>query len=293
MTRSIVGVMQAVRDRLQVLVGAVAELILPALAREIDAGRSSGRALKLKRAIVRSRLRRAEWRNDPAAIEQALQAYWRSDVNEGFYAAFVARFDGWFHGPHYRLVDALAEAVAANPSLDRLVEVGCGDGRALAHLAERLPRLRELVGLDINARIIARNVGVHGDRLRLRFVQTDARRWLAEETRDGTILFSYGGVLEYVSEPELAAIFARLGRQRDTAVALVEPVDPRHNLTSDAGSHPHGLERSFSHNHLALLAAAGFTIRFAEELTVDGIRWMMILAVSPDSVARTHANFIS
>jgi len=192
----------------------------------------------------------------------------------------VARFDGWFHGPHYPLVDALAAAAAANPRFVRLVEVGCGDGRALVHIAERLPGLPELVGLDINARIIARNACMHGDRPRLRFVHTDARRWLAEETGDGTILFSYGGVLEYVSEPELAAIFARLGRHRDTAVALVEPVDPLHNLSSDAGSHPHGLERSFSHNHLALLAAAALTIRFAEEVTVHGIRWMMILAVS-------------
>lgn len=284
MTRSIAG---AVRDRLRVLVGGVAELVLPALAREIDEGRSSGRALRLKRAIVHSRLRRGEWRNDPAAMEQALQAYWRSDERAGFYTAFVARFDDWFRGPHYRLVDALAAAVAANPRFVRLVEVGCGDGRALVHIAERLPGLQELVGLDLNAHIIARNVRVHRNRPRLRFVQADARRWLAEETRDGTILFSYGGVLEYISQPELAAIFARLGGHRDTAVALVEPVDPRHNLTSDAGSHPHGVERSFSHNHRALLAAAAFTIRFAEELTVHGIRWMMIVAVSHRSKTAT------
>jgi trans-aconitate methyltransferase len=270
----------AVRDRLRALFGDVVELVVPSLAREIDEGRSSGRALRLKRAIVHARLRRAESRNDAAALERALQARWRSDVNDDFYAAYVTRFDAWFHGPHYRVIDALADAVAVNPRLVRLVEAGCGDGRALAHLAERLPGLQELVGLDLNARIIARNVRVHGDRPRLRFEHSDARRWLAEQTRDGTILFSYGGVLEYVSEPELAAILARLGRHRDTAVALVEPVDPRHNLTSDAASHPHGQERSFSHNHVALLAAAAFTIRFAEELTLHGIRWMMVLAVS-------------
>ena len=270
----------AVRDRLRALFGGVVELAVPSLAREIDEGRSSGRALRLKRAIVHARLRRAEWRNDAAALERALQARWRSDVNDDFYTAYVARFDAWFHGPHYRVIDALADAVAANPRLVRLVEAGCGDGRALAHLAERLPGLQELVGLDLNARIIARNVRVHGNRPRLRFEHGDARRWLAEQTCDGTILFSYGGVLEYVSEPELAAMLARLGRHRDTAVALVEPVDPRHNLTSDAASHPHGQERSFSHNHVALLAAAAFTIRFAEELTLHGIRWMMVLAVS-------------
>lgn len=280
MAHSIGGVVQVVRERLVVLVGAVAELILPGLAREIDEGRNGGQALKLKRAIVKTRLRRAERRNDTAAMEQALQSYWRSGANESFYTAFVARFDSWFLGPHYPLVEALAGVVAANPNFDRLVEVGCGDGRALAHLAERLPRLRELVGLDLNARIIEQNVRVHGDRPRLRFVQADARRWLAEETHDGTILFSYGGVLEYVSEPEVAAIFARLGRHRDTAVALVEPLDARHDLTSDTASHNHGIERSFSHNHRALLMSAGFTIRFAEELTVDGFRWTMILAAN-------------
>lgn len=262
------------------LVGSIAEVVLPGLGREIDEGRSSGRALKLKSAILHSRLRRAERRNDPAAIEQAQLAYWRSDVREGFYTAYLARFDRWFHGPHYRLVNALADTVASNPRLVRLIEVGCGDGRAVAHLAERLPGLRELVGLDINARIIERNVRAYGDRPRLRFVQADVRRWLAEETRDGTVLFSYGGVLEYLSEAEFALILTRLGSRSDTAVALVEPVDPRHDLARDAGSHIHGAERTFSHNHPALLAAAGFTTRFAEELSLDGVRWMMILATS-------------
>lgn len=272
--------MRVIREHLLVLVGAAAERLWPALAREIDENRGTGRALKLKRAIVKSRLRRAAGRSDAAAMEQALQSYWRSGANESFYTAFVARFDGWFLGPHYPLIDALAEAVAANPNFDRLVEVGCGDGRALAHLAGRLPRLRELVGLDLNWSIIEQNRHVHGDRPRLRFVQADAGQWLADETRDGTILFSYGGVLEYVSQPGVAAIFARLARHRDTAVALVEPVDPRHDLASETASHSHGIERSFSHNYRALLVSAGFSIRVAEELTVDGFRWMMILAVS-------------
>jgi SAM-dependent methyltransferase len=271
---------QSVRSRVRVLAGSIVEVVRPGLAREIDRGQSSGRALDLKRAIVHSRLWRAERRNDPAAIERALQDRWRSDVGEEFYSAYVARFDRWFHGPHYRLVDALSDAVAGNPRLHRLVEAGCGDGRALAHLAERLPQLGELVGLDINARIIARNVHVYSDRQRIRFVEGDARRSLEKETRDGTILFSYGGVLEYLSEPELARILARLGRCADTAVALVEPVDPGHNLTEDTRSHVHGRERTFSHNHRSLLTAAGFTIGFAEELTLDGIRWVMLVAAS-------------
>ena len=287
--------MPGVRARLGVLVGSIAEVVLPGLAREIDEGRgqSHSQARRLKRAILHARLWRAERRNDPSAIEGALLGYWRSDVREGFYKAFVARFDRWFHGPHSRLVEALVEAAAANPRLDRLIEVGCGDGRALAHLSERLPGLRELIGLDINARIIARNQRVHGDRPRLRFVQADARRWLADETRDGTILFSYGGVLEYLCEAELAVILERLGRHRDTAVALVEPVDPGHDLTHDARSHVHGPERTFSHNHQALLAAAGFTIRFAEELSLDGVRWMMILATaSPPTLPPNTRNEI-
>jgi SAM-dependent methyltransferase len=269
----------AVRDRLRALFGDVVELVVPSLAREIDEGRSSGRALRLKRAIVHARLRRAESRNDAAALERALQARWRSDVNDDFYAAYVTRFVAWFHGPHYRVIDALADAVAVNPRLVRLVEAGCGDGRALAHLAERLPGLQELVGLDLNARIIARNVRVHGDRPRLRFEHSDARvGWPSRRAMHDPLQLRRRARIR--QRAQLAAILARLGRHRDTAVALVEPVDPRHNLTSDAASHPHGQERSFSHNHVALLAAAAFTIRFAEELTLHGIRWMMVLAVS-------------
>src|SRR4029079_5084590 len=99
----------AVRDRLRALFGGVVELVVPRLAREIDQGRASGRALRLKRAIVHARLRRAERRNDAAALERALQARWHSDVSDDFYTAHVARFDAWFHGPHYRVIDALAD----------------------------------------------------------------------------------------------------------------------------------------------------------------------------------------
>jgi SAM-dependent methyltransferase len=278
---------EEIRVRLGVLVGSIAEVVLPGLAREIDEGQSSGRALGLKRAIVHSRLWHAERKKDQAAIERALLSRWRSDIDDEFHVRYVARFDRWFRGPHYRVVEALAGVVSANSALNRLVEVGCGDGRALVHLAERLPGLSELVGVDINARIIARNVRAHGDRPRLRFVHADARRVLEEETREGTILFSYGGVLEYIGQAELARILARLARHRDTAVALVEPIDPFHDLINDAGSHIHGRERSFSHNHLALVASAGFTIGFAEERILDGIRWMMIVATASQPTARS------
>ncbi len=283
--RASVRAMQRLQERMWVLVGSSAEMLLPDLAREIDEGRGSGRALKLKRVIVRSRLWRAERSGDPAAIEQALLDRWRSDVDDGFYATFIKRFDRWFYGPHYCLINALADVVAANPGFARLVEVGCGNGRALSHLAQRLPRLQEFVGLDINARIIARNVEAYGDCPRLSFIHGDARECLAKEIRDGTIFFSYGGVLEYFREAEVALILGRLGRCRDSAVALVEPVDRRHDLVRDAGSHIHGLERSFSHNHLALLAAAEFNIRYTKELTTDGIRWMMIVATRSPPMA--------
>ena len=109
------------------IVGCIAEVVLPGLASEIDEGSGSGRALWVKRAIIHSRLWCAEWRNDPAAIEGALLDRWRSDVGEAFYTVYTGRFDRWFCGPHYRLVNALADAVSTKPDLCRLVEVGTVD----------------------------------------------------------------------------------------------------------------------------------------------------------------------
>ena len=93
--------------------------------------------------------------------------------------------------------------------------------------------------------------------------------------------------MEYFSAETLTSMFTRLAQHGPAAVALVEPVDPSHDLARDAASHAFGQENSFSHNHEKLLVRAGYRVIFRKTLRLGGASWMMLLAtiVPPGTVA--------
>lgn len=265
------------KNGLRIVLGRIAARAMPHLVREIEAGVQTGRDIRLKRWILFAHTRAAVEHGSEADISSALQSQWRSEIADDFYDKYADRFEEWFLGPHQIIVDEMVRLQAEMP-FRRLVEVGCGDGRVLAHCAERMPEIPECVGVDINPTIIARNSKTFAAAPRLRFVAGNAESWLAREAGPATLLFSYGGVLEYFDPAALRRIFSDLAGNPGPAVALVEPVAPGHDLDNNTRSYNFGQERSFSHNHAALLSQAGFTVRYRSEIQLGGVRWMMLLA---------------
>jgi hypothetical protein len=90
---------------------------------------------------------------------------------------------------------------------------------------------------------------------------------------------SYGGVMEYFLEDELAVMFDMLKKKSPVAVALVEPIYDNYDLSKDTASRSSGMEHSFSHNHRHLLESAGFEIKYQNESELD-FRWMTIVATA-------------
>lgn len=271
--------MNRAKDALKVLVGRAAEFALPGLAQEIDDNRNPDRAAAVKRAIVRARLFDAQSKGDAASIEGALAAFWKGQSGDRFHDHHQdARFQ-LFRDHHAIIVDALAKVIAEGGFM-RLVEIGCGDGGVLAYCAERLPQIREAVGLDINEAVVARAAANHRQAGRpLSFVHSDAETWLAAHPQPGTVLFSNGGVLEYFSQASFDNLLQTLGRAAPAAIALVEPVAPDHDLASQTESFAHGWENSFSHNHRRRLSQAGFTVAYEQELVTPSVRWMLMIGV--------------
>lgn len=265
------------RDFARALAGTALDVFYPALGREIASGEATGRNRKLKRLVLQSRLARARLRGDDKAVQSILHDFWQGDAPGNYYDRYADRFQKWFLGPHHEIVEALVAEVGRHP-YRRLVEIGCGDGRVLGHLAGRLPDVPAFVGLDINASIIAQAEAAHAADPRLSFRAGNALDLFDSHRGDGTILLTYGGVMEYFSGADLSALFRRLARHAGTAVALVEPVDPAHDLAADTSSHVFGAENSFSHNHRHLLEREGYTVRFMREMAVGGARWVLLLA---------------
>lgn len=272
--------MSGLKSRIQITLGRIAARLAPHLLREMEAGEQTGSNIRLKRWIAMAQTQAALAGGSSATISQTLMNNWRSESANSYYDQYTARFEKWFLGPHQAVVDEMVKLNAETP-LRLMVEVGCGDGRVLDHCAERMPDIPDCVGVDINPAIIARNQEVYAEKPRLRFVAENAERWLAQNTGPGTLLFTYGGVLEYFSRESLEGIFRDMAGKPGSAVALVEPVAPDHDLEQGSQSFNFGQEHSFSHNYAALLTEAGLELRYQSETQLGGARWVMMLAQVP------------
>ncbi len=231
---------------------------------------------------LRSRLRqrlqklRLKFARRPDELRDVHAGYWGNVAPDEYYDRVAQRFEEWFTGPHAGFVSDVV-ALADSHSFDRLIEIGCGDGRALAELARRMPEMPSLIGLDINGQIISRNKSAYRDQSRMSFIQGDLTQIAPLCSARNTLYFVYGGVLEYFTQPELEAILAALSL-KGCAIALVEPIDKGHDFTATPGSYPFGDESSFSHNHVALLEQSGWQILKQEESSFSNIRWQMVIA---------------
>lgn len=271
--------MSRARNALKLAIGRVAELALPALGREIDEDRNPARAPALKRAILYARLRRAQAAGDASAIEGALAAFWTGQAGDRFHDRFADERFGLFREHHAVTVEVLAGLVEDGLEISRLVEIGCGDGAVAAYCAERLTAIPQVVGLDINAAVIARNCGRQPAGSRLSFVRGEARDWLTANPQPGTAVLTNAGVLEYLSQENLDRLLQALAPAPPAAVALIEPVAPEHDLDRQDASFVFGREKSFSHNHRRRLENAGFEIVWAQETRAWDTRWMMMVGV--------------
>lgn len=273
--------MSKARDALKRIIGSVAEFTHPELGREIDEARNTTRAVKVKRAIHYARLRRAQAAGDIDALEGVLSAFWKGEPGNAFHDRFIEARVDYFLKYHTAIVEALRDLPAVSglrPT--RLVEIGCGDGKALAYCLERLPWVTQAVGLDINEAVIARNSDDGTFDRKISFVATDAREWLTENALPGTVAFTNGGVFEYFSQESFDRTVAALSASKPAAIALIEPVAPEHDLARQAESLVFGYERSFSHNHRHRLDRAGFEIVFEREMQIGKVRWMLMIGVA-------------
>lgn len=279
------------KSALRRLVGRVGPMIRPSLRKNLNDGAYfSGTALpgRLTRWAAEAEFHRLMSEGRTQDIETALSRRWMDDnLADEYYDHFASRFETLFSGPHGIVLDWLDRLQAERP-ISKLVEVGCGDGKALALAAARIPGIASFLGIDINGRIIARNRHDYADRRHLSFYAGDATDWLERYCAPGALLMSIGGVMEYFAPETLSRWFSLIVERRGAGVLLVEPVDRDHDLANQPGSHLYGSEQSFSHNHAALLNAAGLEIRHRKENIAAGSRWIMALATLPGATPRAH-----
>lgn len=225
---------------------------------------------------------------DHRALQRYHQDFWSSEAaKELFYDSFGNRFEDLFLRHHAGIIDRIAEAVADWDGGARVVEVGAGDGRVLAHLASRLPGFDAFLGIDLNPGQVAASNEAHASDPRLRFETADIMNWLGKNPAPKSLLFTNGGVLEYLRRDELLSLFRCLKEGGPPcAVAVTESVGLDHRFETEPASYPYGLECALSHNYAAILREAGYEIQWVRDrFTEPGeenhpTRWFQLVAVA-------------
>ncbi|MGK0190042.1 MAG: putative TPR repeat methyltransferase [Verrucomicrobiales bacterium] len=264
------------KNQLKRQLGAIVVRLFPAIALRVESGEpGNGMLFRLARFhMTQSAIDAQDW----VGLRSQLAAYWQGGEGDEFYDAYPERFEEWFLGDHYRVIEELRKFCDANPDMfSELYEFGCGDGRVLHHMSEQFPDMAGFVGIDINSAIIKKNTQRYGE-TRLRFADGDAMAWLEANGHSHSVLMTYGGVLEYFTQGEVEAILKKMASLRPAAFLLVEPMGDDFDLESEHISRPYGEESSFSHNHRFLLEQAGFEIVHNSECHLDH-RWQMLLGI--------------
>ena len=214
-------------------------------------------------------------------MQAALGDLWRTPAGDEYHVHHSGDVHAMFRARHqFLLTDFRVAALDAGQPFSRLVEIGCGVGRLLGDCQVACPGIASFVGLDLNPYAIERARFEADPATNLHFEQAEAVSWLEKHPVPGTVLVSYNGVMEYLSRDAVSRILTELARHPPAAVLICEPVAPDHDLERDVHSYPFGAERSFSHNHEALLKEAGFRIVTAREDFHEGSRTRLKLVVA-------------
>ena len=264
----------------KVQLGRVVAALNPKYAQKIAAGelpsRLSTREWLLIAALV-DRHERAGTLDELAPLHAWL---WQGQQAVAFHAQAKERFSSWWLENQVAIVEPIRVLLDAPGSPYRvLCEIGCGSGLVIADLAERLPQLDELIGLDLSPAQTALN-REQNTNPRLSFVAGDAAAWVPEHARPGTIYMTVAGVFEYFSYRSLEKLFAHVSTELKPAIiAVIEPIAQDYDLERETVSRPYGSEHSLGHNYILLLRNAGFHVVYQREEQLGGARFLSVVAV--------------
>ncbi len=236
--------------------------------------------------IRNGHLQNAVATGDHALICRFLVDFWSSPASADFYTGLSHRYETLFLKYHEAIVGETVEACRkAGGKFHQLIELGAGDGKVIEHFSRHMPEIAEFHAIDINAEQVANNREVYAAQPALHFHHADIRKWIPEHAGPGSVVIVNGGVLEYLTRPELAAMLDHLAKHCSPCViAITESIAADHDLNQEAATYPYGLELSLSHNYLSILSEVGFTITFTHDrLTTPEeseivARWLQVVA---------------
>jgi SAM-dependent methyltransferase len=268
---------------LKIAIGRLISWVAPAIAARIAAGQMPPRIGFVERAVIACQVHRHMQAGTLDQLAPLHAWLWRGEQAVSFHEQAKARFDGFWLAHHSAIVKPVRQLFEPDSSgvvsaYRRLCEIGCGSGLVLEDIAQRLPNVQLLVGLDLSERQTQINRSRDVDP-RIRFETGDAMAWIPAYGEAGTVYLTVAGVFEYFPRQALQEMFAYMAEhQSPVAVALIEPIPADYDFENEDASRPYGFENSLGHNYLRLLRNLGFTTRFQEIQVVEGQTFLLLVA---------------
>jgi ubiquinone/menaquinone biosynthesis C-methylase UbiE len=195
--------------------------------------------------------------------------------------------------------DLIVESIATMPGVTSVLEVGSHCGPNLVRLAQALPTLEQLTGVDVNADAIAAGVQwAHGlglsERVHLDVGRVpDATSALPDGCVD-VVLSCYS--LAYIAPSDLDAVLYEMGRLARRAIVIAEPMTDQSNADATPASFPVHQSMTgyaeWAHNYRAASKWIGSWRGCALTVTpvsppVDRLNGILVAARAMPSVAPT------
>jgi SAM-dependent methyltransferase len=215
---------------------------------------------------------------DPSQLEQLHKAFWGGRSAEGWYSETADRIEKVVI-PALSDVVQLVRPYLRQQRVQRVVELGTGNGEWLNYLSHQWDFVGQYVGIDLAEQQIASNQRRYP---KLQFEAADLTDWMAERSEPNSMFVTHCGVLEYLAPNSLRTVAEKMAeRATDSLFLLVEPLADNYPLVGSEPSRVHGPEMSYSHNYPYLLQCAGMQLLFQQERRLMDHRMLVLLANIP------------
>ena len=208
------------------------------------------------------------------------QKFWEQDGGTHYHEHIRDMVVDLFKNNYGHLVGVIDNLLDEMPTIDTIVEVGCGGGSLLNHLIGQFDSIDRFVGIDLSPATIEQNKQLYPNR-KLEWVAADGKQWIEENGTPNMLVFSFRGVFEYLTQTDLSHLFSHIATQMQPAVLMiVEPVGMTQDLESQIVSETYGTEYSWSHGYPVLIGDAGFDVRHVGIQSFGDHRLVTVIGVS-------------
>ena len=159
--------------------------------------------------------------------------------------------------------ERFAECVSDNNKNDnsrKIIEIGCGAGNFIDILSKKIEYCKKFIGIDINKKLILKNIEKYKGRNNIDFVYADIEDYICKVELGDNVLFTSQNTLDYFTQDRLEFIFELIYKTFDQVEIAVTAQKKNANLKSSTLNEEHNFT-NYHHNYALLFKNSHYNVR--------------------------------